>query len=221
MKMKNNKEKCVLVIGASSSGKSNYTEMIAQKILEKEMASPQNITYIATMKDDSFDAHIKIKKHKDARDKELFDLELAFSIEELLEIAHKNKNPIVVLDCMSVFVSNILFENLEKNESNKESIQKSLLICGIMYAIRILLKSCKYLFIVADMAFYDCHKYNFEIDEWQKFCGEILKAISNESYCVIEVVCGIPLMLKGYDYEKFEVQRDSNGHLYKDTNALC
>jgi len=100
--------KIVMVTGGQSCGKSTYAQKTAEKIAGKRV-------YVATAQAFDEEMKIKIQRHIEER-KDKFD-----TIEEPLELDKailKTKNyDVVLLDCLTMWASNIILNN-EGNEEN-------------------------------------------------------------------------------------------------------
>jgi len=94
--------KCILVTGGARSGKSSFSENLAKNYGEK-------VLYIATAV--AFDSEMedRIKKHKEARDKEWLTIEAFKDIDKIID-KYGGEYKCFLLDCITVMVTNQLLE---------------------------------------------------------------------------------------------------------------
>lgn len=97
----------IFVIGGARSGKSSFSEQKASDIQE---AIGGNVLYVATSI--AFDADMKyrVAKHQEARPSTWLTLEQYKGFNTLHEVDSFNACDTVLLDCMTLMVSNILLE---------------------------------------------------------------------------------------------------------------
>lgn len=163
-----------LILGASSSGKSEFAE---------NLVTGNNKIYIATMIPFSDIAQKRIEKHKTMRKNKKFEtIECYFDIENL-EIP---ENTNILLECLGNLVANEMF-----NQNTKNITQK------IIFGIEKLNYQCENLYIVSNDIFFDGIKYDIETEEYMKKIAEINCLLAQKSEKVYEIVCGIPILIKG------------------------
>jgi len=103
--------KFIFVLGGAKSGKSAYTISYAKKNSAK-------VVYIATAKAGDLEMRERIKKHKLSRPKSWKTVEESF---ELLSALKKcaSKYEIIIIDCLTLYLSNLMLKGLKSQEINK------------------------------------------------------------------------------------------------------
>jgi len=163
-----------LVIGGSASGKSEYAERLIEKF-------PGERIYIATMQPYDDESFARIKKHRNAR-------------------AGRNFTTAecpVGLDKISIPKgSNVLLEdidNLTANEYFMPDGDPRSIIPGIDH----ILESCGFLTVVAGEVFSGGSAYLGETLDYLRTLADIDRQIADKADLVVEVVSGVPDILKG------------------------
>lgn len=173
----------ILVIGGAGSGKSELAEQICCNINRGKKA------YIATMLPIGDESKSKIEKHRINRKEKGF-----FTIEEYYNLAGINIKGFdtVLIECMSNLLSNIMFMN-KLSGTYKE------IISGIDNISNMALNTV----IVSNNVFCDGIQYDIQTTNYIEQLGNLNQYISDISDIVIEIVCGIPIFIKGQNiYEK-------------------
>ncbi len=104
----------VLVLGGTKSGKTQWAQ---NRALKCEDENSKNVAYIATAQ--AFDEGMKerIRKHRENRPEHWITFEECFSVSSILLDTGKDKAA-VILDCLTVLSSNILFRLGEDPDRN-------------------------------------------------------------------------------------------------------
>lgn len=104
------------ILGGIRSGKSRYAGEIADKISKNEN---KKIVYIATYKNDGKDAEMteRIERHKNNRPNTWDVMEIG-KIYALASKLGEIKNSIIIIDCLTLLVSNFFAENKNTDESS-------------------------------------------------------------------------------------------------------
>ena len=177
----------VLIIGGSGSGKSAYAEDYITK-LSKECRK----YYIATMQVYDEEGREKVFKHQKMREgKGFLTIEQPSDIHKVANQMEKDtmiKNA-GLLECMSNLVANEMFR--EGQIRDCESVKKS-----IIGGIEELLKTIKDLIIVTNNVFEDGITYDETTMNYIKTLGCINQELAKMADKVIEVVVGIPIIVK-------------------------
>lgn len=92
----------VLVLGGARSGKSGYAENLA-------IASAKQVFYIATAQARDAEMAARINHHRQARPAHWQTLEEPIKLAEVLT-AHAAENHCLLVDCLTLWLSNILFD---------------------------------------------------------------------------------------------------------------
>lgn len=102
--------KIILVSGATRSGKSSFAESQAHN-LDKPVA------YLATAEALDEEMINRVKHHQKSRNPDWTTFEEPYAIEAVIKDNHQNY-PVWVLDCITLYVSNLLFSQLGKVEGD-------------------------------------------------------------------------------------------------------
>ena len=166
-----------LIIGGSASGKSEYGESIVEK-------APEPRYYIATMEPYDLECVERIRKHQAQRKDKGF-----FTIESPVDVGKVVVNGgTVLLECMGNLVAN---EKYRPDKATEDITTK------IMRDTKKLEGKCTHLVIVSNDVFHDGCEYPRETMEYLEALGEINRELANQATNVVEVVCGIPIHIKG------------------------
>lgn len=173
----------VMVTGGSGSGKSEFAENTALSLYQQNQAV--HFVYIATMKPFGEEAEKRIARHRAMRAKKHFETIECFTN---LKEAPIEKDSVVLLDCMSNLVANEMYEVDGAKEESVQEIQK-----GVQY----LKNQCRDLVIVTNEVFTDGCSYDESTVTYIERIGKVNEMMANLADKVIEVVCGIPVYIKG------------------------
>ena len=170
----------VLVIGGSASGKSAYAETRLQQMQAAKKY------YIATMQVWDSEGEKRVRK-----DKGFLTIEKQRDIAEVvLEDADA-----WLLECVSNLVANEMFD--ERGFQAADVVIKK--IVGEMDA---LMKKGKHGVIVTNNIFEDGAEYDDAMQQYLHALGQINQALAQQADEVIEVVAGIPVVVKKKDRSK-------------------
>jgi len=181
----------VVVTGGSGSGKSEYAEGKALSIFEDVFA--ENLIYAATMRPFGQDALFRIEKHKNMRKGKGFVTVECFShIKRLGRVSglplYKS---VVLLECLSNLTANEMFLD------DGSVLECSAVANSIINDLKFLAQNCKGLVVVTNEVFSDGLLYDDLTLNYIQALGKINKFIAQIADVVVEVVCGIPLFVKG------------------------
>lgn len=169
----------VTIIGGSGSGKSEFAENTALKL------GKNRLIYAAAMKPYGEEGTKIIEKHRTMRKgKGFVTIENYVSLKSL----PVEEGDTVLLECMSNLLANEMFE---KDGAGDESVQE------IIEGIKIVNRKIDNFIIVTNDIFSDGEKYSEETERYIRNLAEINKYIFKISDTVYEVVCGIPIKIKG------------------------
>lgn len=171
-----------LVTGGSGSGKSEYAESRAVSIHRKYGG---RLIYIATMMAYDDEAVQKIERHRMMRAGKGFETIECFT--GLSEAALPDKS-VVLIDCLSNLAANEMF--LE-NGSGMDCVR------NIEMGLRRIGKACAGVVMVTNEIFSDGIKYAPETQKYIHNLAIINRIAADMSDTVSEVVCGIPIIIKG------------------------
>ncbi|MBW4845764.1 MULTISPECIES: bifunctional adenosylcobinamide kinase/adenosylcobinamide-phosphate guanylyltransferase [unclassified Lacrimispora] len=178
-----------LVIGGSGSGKSEYAESLVMSLGQGRRI------YIATMKPWDEECRRRIERHRQMRAKKQFETVECYRDLNGLKLDISRKKPsAVLLECMSNLVSNELFGLGEEGEA--PPMRGALVVEEILTGIRKIEEEAEHFIIVTNEVFSDGDSYGQETMTYRKVLGEINRRIAEISHTVIEVVAGIPVVVK-------------------------
>ncbi len=115
----------IFILGGIRSGKSRYAGEIVNKISKNEN---KKIVYIATYKNDGKDAEMteRIERHKNNRPNTWNVMEVG-KIYDVASKLREIENSVIIIDCLTLLVSNFFAENKNADESSITSeIEKML-----------------------------------------------------------------------------------------------
>mgnify|MGYP000450562656 CR=1 FL=1 len=168
----------IMVTGGSGSGKSEFAERCCMELC------PGEKIYIATMQPFGKEGAARIQRHKKLRAGKHFQtVECYTGLEKLIL-----NDQTTLLECLSNLAANEMFTN---GLNEKQTVEK------ILSGIRHLQRQTKHLVVVTNDVFCDGISYEQETVQYMKALGEANVQLAAMADIVCEVVCGIPLFLKG------------------------
>ncbi|SET80028.1 bifunctional adenosylcobinamide kinase/adenosylcobinamide-phosphate guanylyltransferase [Lacrimispora sphenoides] len=177
-----------LVIGGSGSGKSEYAESLVMSLGQGRRI------YIATMKPWDEECRRRIERHRQMRAKKQFETIECYRGLKEVKLDLGGQPTAVLLECMSNLVSNELFGLGEEGEA--PCLEGALAAAETLEGIGKLKEEAEHIVIVTNEVFSDGDNYSKETMAYRKVLGEINQKIAEISDEVIEVVAGIPIMMK-------------------------
>lgn len=176
-----------LVMGGSGSGKSAYAE---KNIMEN--AGNCRKYYIATMQVYDEEGRKKVRKHQKMReDKGFLTIEQPLNIQNAISKMESSvtTGTVALLECMSNLVANEMFR--EEEIRNPERVKED-----IVQGIELLKTNLKDLIIVTNNVFEDGIIYDETTMNYIRAMGQINQELARMADKVIEVVVGIPIIVK-------------------------
>jgi adenosylcobinamide kinase/adenosylcobinamide-phosphate guanylyltransferase len=174
----------ILITGGSGSGKSAYAEEYMTGISGGSIKY-----YIATMQAFDREAKEKIEKHRRMRSGKGFStIEQPLNINEALEKMKPGKRT-ALLECVSNLTANEMFSKEESKES-EAAVKK------IISQIKQLNEGVDHLVIVTNNIFEDGCIYDETTMKYIRAMGSINENLAHLADKVIEIVVGIPIILK-------------------------
>lgn len=181
----------ILITGGSGSGKSAYAEEYIT-----EISKGCKKYYIATMQVFDKEGQAKIERHQRMRSgKDFYTIEQPLRIEEALEKMSvsgqglERKSKTALLECMSNLVANEMFSGADVKDSNT-------VIKKIIQGVGQLNKGLKHLVIVTNNVFEDGVAYDETTMEYIRAMGGVNEKLAAMADKLIEVVVGIPVIVK-------------------------
>lgn len=170
------------VFGGCRSGKSGFAEQLL-----RGYAGSCELAYVATMWPEGDDAEVRIERHRALRaNKGFTSYECYFDPGALALPA----NSAVMLECLSTLVANEMFQ---PQGAGGDTLRRTL------NGIRHLATSCTHLIVVCSSLASDGVCYDASTRGYQETLAALMNEIATLSDTVVEMVCGIPIYLKGKD----------------------
>lgn len=175
----------ILIIGGSGSGKSAYAEKAAVTL-----AANNRLYYLATMQVFGEEGRMKVRRHQVLREgKGFLTIEQPSNVSQAIEKMKADRKT-VLLECMSNLTANEMF--------SPRGISKPNEVCNkILNDIDLLKENTKNLVIVTNNVFEDGVQYDSATMDYLEALGKINEMLMSAADTVIEVVVGIPLIMKG------------------------
>lgn len=171
-----------LILGGSGSGKSAYAESVAMQYGKPRF-------YVATMQVYGAEGRKKVERHRKLRAGKGFQtVECPMNVGEI--VSSLPENAVVLLECMSNLVANEMFQDLG-------TMPACAVVRKILREIQELDTQVKHLVIVSNNVFEDGVEYDETTQNYIEALGRINTEIAKKASCVVEVVVGIPVSVKG------------------------
>lgn len=188
MKDLENNERLLLILGGSGSGKSSYAELRASAY------SSVKKYYLATMQVYGEEGKAKVRRHRELRaGKGFVTIEKQKNISEAMEEI-QGQDVLILLECMSNLVANEMFDNSESEEVKAEDAKA--VADKICEQIAKLHMAVHTLIIVSNTVFEDGILYDESTRKYMDALGEINRRIADMADEVVELVAGIPIVVK-------------------------
>ena len=164
-----------LVIGGAASGKSEYAEAHV-------LALPGRRIYIATMEPFDDECRARIRKHRAMRAQKGFE-----TVECYTDLAAASVPPgaNVLLECMGNLTANELFSPNGGGEA------------AVIRGVDALCEKCENLTVVTNEVFSGGDDYETSTLNYLRVLARVNRYIAARADEVIELVCGVPNILKG------------------------
>lgn len=173
-----------LVIGGSGSGKSEFAENYCMKL-----AKNQQKYYIATMQIYDQEGKQKVLRHQKLRaGKGFLTIEQPVDLEKASEKMNAGKGT-ALLECISNLAANEMF-------AGAEPVTEDDVVEKIVTAVREIKEELSHLVIVSNNVFEDGKCYDSVTMAYIRTMGRINEQLARLSDEVVEVVVGIPVMVK-------------------------
>lgn len=168
----------IVVTGGSASGKSSYAESLC-------CALPQPRYYVATMQPFSEEGAQRIARHRTLRAGKGFETVERYADLAGLELPQRG---IVLLEDMGNLTANKMFSGEGGHDDPTASVVEG---------VSALEMQCEALIVVTNEVGSDGKTYDEDTQMYMRALGHINAELAEAADVVVEVVCGIPLMLKG------------------------
>ena len=190
----------VLVIGGSGSGKSAYAESLTDDLMQKDTDGKSDECgcaaeavckkyYLATMKVFDEEGRKKVERHRSLRGGKGFDtVEQSTDIHRAVEKMGAGKQ-IVLLECLSNLTANEMF-------CGEEPAMAGQVVEKIMRGLEALKAQTTHLIVVTNNVFEDGIAYEEATMEYIRAIGNLNRRLADLADQVVEVVVGIPVIIK-------------------------
>lgn len=175
----------IVITGGSGSGKSAFAEQRAVSL-----AAGGPLVYLATMQVYGEEGRRKVERHRQLRLGKGFE-----TIEQPVQAdrAEIEADATVLLECMSNLTANEMFSR-EPSEGTEYGGEEAW--SRILRQIDVLYAKCRHLVIVTGEVFSDGVAYEEGTMDYIRQLGEVNCRLGRKADEVVEVVYGIPLVLK-------------------------
>lgn len=185
-----------LILGGARSGKSSFAEQLA-KDLRVDLKT--NVAYIATSI--AFDDGMKdrIKKHRESRPADWYTIEQYKNFKEIEKREEFTNSNVILLDCMTLMVSNLLleyqgdFDKITTDEIDQlekyiiEQVDELLSVCNI--------EEKEFIVVSNEVGLGLVPSYKLG-SIFRDIAGRINQRLAKEAKEVYLLTAGIPLKLK-------------------------
>lgn len=180
--------KIILITGGARSGKSEFAESL--------LKDKKEVLYIATANITDDEMKNRIEKHKKRRPKAWNTYEGFYDLDKVL---YKRSEKYILLDCITVMITNLMFqENIDYEKISSDELEELLNRIKkefekLIYAA---IENKKQLIMVTNEVGYSVVPAYKLGRIFRDFAGNINKFIASISDEVYLVTCGIPLKIK-------------------------
>ena len=176
-----------LILGGARSGKSSYAQSLAE-------ATGKSVTFIATAQALDEEMTIRIQKHRAERSASWETLEIPFDIASHIQ---QIKSNVVVLDCVTLLVSNLLMQfvkdDLVDESSFVQATQKE--VEGLIATLRAHKQKQDWMIVSNEVGLGLVPPYQMG-RVYRDWLGWANQRLAREADQVIFMVAGIPMVVK-------------------------
>lgn len=184
----------ILITGGSRSGKSRYAQSLAESL-----AGPR--VYVATATDTDNEMRVRIDRHRMERTNRGWATletprDLAIALRDT-----RHDYSVWLVDCLTFWISNLMFEASENSRSIDEA-QVTALTIEVLEAAQ---HRARTLIFVTNEVGMAIVPDNPLARHYRDLVGRCNQVVAAAAHVVTLVVCGIPLCLKGDKCAAFEI----------------
>ena len=181
----------LFISGGARSGKSYFAEETALSLYNKSVMGKESssLYYIATAKKSDNEMKERIRIHQQDRGDTWKTVEEPFDIEHIL--SNCKKNDVILLDCLTIWLSNVMFELNYSLEKLEEVISISLNLAR---------EKQFHLMIVSNDVNEGIPTSYDSVLTYMYYLQRLHQRIIEQSDIVVEVQAGIPTYWKGAEW---------------------
>ncbi len=176
-------KKIIFILGGARSGKSQFAQELAQKLSQK-------VVFVATAEPLDNEMKARIEEHKRRRPPHWQIVELINNIAKGIE-AQCSEAEVVVLDCLTLLVSNILTKSDDYIHAEKQAMTE------VNELINCFNKLSASFIIVSNEVGMGIVPENKLARYYRDLLGKVNQLISQKADEIYFLVAGIPLKIKG------------------------
>lgn len=187
-----------LITGGARSGKSTFAEELTKKMARWKYGTPdKGVLYIATAVPFDEEMQERIRRHQLQRPNSWRTVEQFEGLQEVIRTAQEQ---VILLDCVTVMISNLLFAGGLGDEPELEQVQRleqsiTLEIRSMLEAIQIR-DECEVIVVTNELGMGLVPAYPLG-RIFRDIAGRVNQQIAAASDAVYLVVSGIPVLIKG------------------------
>lgn len=211
-----------LVTGASASGKSEYAESVAQELYHRFENRMEidcvgqgrrygGLYYVAAMKPFGEEARRRILRHQRLRVGKGFETLECHTRLERLTVRGQGQD-VFLIECISNLLANELYDEdgglkrfreatADGHEPGEDNMREALRT-AVAEPILSLARRARAVVVVTNDVFSDGRHFDGDEAETELYCrmlGVLNVMLAREADCVVEVVCGVPRMIRRPD----------------------
>ncbi len=181
----------ILVLGGAQSGKTGFAEKMAA---ERALAAAGRVIYLATAQAMDDEMKLRIEKHRQNRPAHWITREEPFEVPRLIKELNTGQDNVILLDCLTLWLSNLLMKEAEK--LHKEKAEKAVL--AQVDALIAAAESCRgQVIIVSNLVETGLVAPSLLGRVFQEIAGKSHQRIAAQAAEVYQVTAGLAQCLKG------------------------
>lgn len=179
----------VLVLGGTKTGKTTFAELRAKK---HSASLNLPVHYIATARAIDGEMVNRIKKHRENRPSHWITVEEPIHVSEVLDNL-KNAKTIIILDCLTLLMTNIIFERGEN--STRDNVEEAV-FSEIDRIISVMGKNCNELIIISNLVENGLVSEHAWARMFQDIAGQVHQRLAAAAVHVFMMNAGLSQKLK-------------------------
>lgn len=175
------------VIGGAASGKSECAEALAMRLAQENLP----LFYLATMQETDAECRSRIARHRELRQGKGFrTVECPRNLAQL----QLPGQGVVLLECLSTLAAN---EQFSPNGAGEQAVP------AILSGMDALVRQSHHVVVVSNSVFSDGIDYTPMTQRYLENLGLLHRKLAQQAELVLEIVAGLPLVLKNTNPEVF------------------